>query len=66
MDFPVINGFGHIDLTVTDGERSVRWCEQILGFTLVGKSEHAGLPTRIADCLIRSASSERRSAVLGG
>jgi catechol 2,3-dioxygenase-like lactoylglutathione lyase family enzyme len=39
MDFPEINGFGHIDLTVTDGERSVRWWEQVLGFTLVGKSE---------------------------
>jgi catechol 2,3-dioxygenase-like lactoylglutathione lyase family enzyme len=30
MDFPEINGFGHIDLTVTDAERSARWWEEVL------------------------------------
>ena len=35
MDFPEINGFGHIDLTVTDLERSIRWWEEVLGFKLV-------------------------------
>jgi catechol 2,3-dioxygenase-like lactoylglutathione lyase family enzyme len=42
MDFPPINGFGHIDLTVTDGERSVRWWEQVMGFTLVATFERSG------------------------
>ena len=35
MGLPEINGFGHIDLTVTDVERTVRWCEEVHGFTLV-------------------------------
>jgi glyoxylase I family protein len=35
MGLPAINGFGHIDLTVTDGARSARWWEQVLGFKLV-------------------------------
>jgi catechol 2,3-dioxygenase-like lactoylglutathione lyase family enzyme len=35
MDFPDINGFGHIDLTVTDLERSIRWWEEVMGFKLV-------------------------------
>jgi glyoxylase I family protein len=42
MDFPAINGFGHIDLTVTDGERSVRWWEQVMGFKLVATGERPG------------------------
>ena len=29
------NGFGHIDLTVSDAERSARWWEEVLGFQLV-------------------------------
>ena len=37
--FPAINGFGHIDLTVTDVERSVRWWEEVMGFELVAQSE---------------------------
>ena len=43
MDFPAINGFGHIDLTVTDGERSVRWWEQVMGFKRVAHRETPGL-----------------------
>ena len=35
MDFPAINGFGHIDLTVSDVERSAKWWEEVMGFTLV-------------------------------
>jgi len=38
-DIPAINGFGHIDLTVTDGERSARWWEEVLGFQLVNSQE---------------------------
>jgi len=34
-DSPEINGFGHIDLTVTDVERSVRWWEEVMGFKLI-------------------------------
>ena len=35
MTIPRIEGFGHIDLTVTDGERSVRWWTEVLGFRLL-------------------------------
>ena len=35
MGFPQINGLGHIDLTVTDADRSARWWEDVLGFRLV-------------------------------
>jgi glyoxylase I family protein len=35
MGFPEINGLGHIDLTVTDADRSARWWEDVLGFRLV-------------------------------
>jgi glyoxylase I family protein len=45
MDFPAINGFGHIDLTVTDGERSVRWWEQVMGLKLVATGEKPGFKT---------------------
>jgi glyoxylase I family protein len=39
MDFPEINGIGHIDFTVTDVERSVQWWEEVMGFTLVNVSD---------------------------
>jgi catechol 2,3-dioxygenase-like lactoylglutathione lyase family enzyme len=42
MDFPAINGFGHIDFTVTDIERSVQWWEQVMGFKLVHTRENPG------------------------
>lgn len=42
MDFPAINGFGHIDLTVTDVERSVRWWEEVMGFKLVVTEQRPG------------------------
>ena len=42
MSTPSINGVGHIDLTVRDGERSVKWWEQVMGFKLVNISEHEG------------------------
>jgi catechol 2,3-dioxygenase-like lactoylglutathione lyase family enzyme len=32
---PTIDGFGHLDFTVTDGERSVRWWQDVMGFALV-------------------------------
>jgi catechol 2,3-dioxygenase-like lactoylglutathione lyase family enzyme len=35
MDVPAMDGFGHIDLTVTDVDRSVRWWEDVMGFRLV-------------------------------
>jgi glyoxylase I family protein len=35
MEAPGIDGFGHIDLTVTDVDRTVRWWEEVMGFTLV-------------------------------
>lgn len=35
MGAPRIESFGHIDLTVTDGERSVSWWTQVLGFRLI-------------------------------
>lgn len=42
MGFPEINGFGHIDLTVTDLERSARWWEEVMGFQLVAQHERPG------------------------
>ena len=35
MGFPGIDGFGHIDLTVTDVDRTVRWWEAMMGFKLI-------------------------------
>ena len=35
MSHPGITGFGHIDLTVTDVDRTVAWWERVLGFTLI-------------------------------
>jgi catechol 2,3-dioxygenase-like lactoylglutathione lyase family enzyme len=45
MDFPAITGFGHIDLTVTDCERSVQWWEQVMGFKLIHRRERPGFTT---------------------
>ena len=42
MDFPAMNGVGHIDLTVTDGERSAQWWQQVMGFQLIGSGERPG------------------------
>jgi glyoxylase I family protein len=39
MDLPAIKGFGHIDLTVTDVDRSVRWWEEVMGFKLISTRE---------------------------
>jgi catechol 2,3-dioxygenase-like lactoylglutathione lyase family enzyme len=46
MDFPAMTGFGHIDFTVTDGERSEQWWEQVMGFQLVSISERPGFTIR--------------------
>jgi glyoxylase I family protein len=35
MDLPAMDGFGHVDLTVSDVNRSVRWWEDVLGFRLI-------------------------------
>ena len=42
VDFPAINGFGHIDLTVSDVERSVRWWEDVMGFKLAVTDQRQG------------------------
>ena len=42
MPTPRIEGFGHIDLTVSDGERSVRWWTETLGFRFAISSEKPG------------------------
>jgi catechol 2,3-dioxygenase-like lactoylglutathione lyase family enzyme len=39
MEFPVINGYGHIDFTVTDVDRGVQWWERVLGFKHVHTRE---------------------------
>ena len=43
MEFPPINGLGHIDLTITDVQRSARWWEEVMGFKLVATQERPGL-----------------------
>ena len=35
MDFPVIDGFGHIDLTVVDVDRTAQWWQDVMGFALI-------------------------------
>jgi glyoxylase I family protein len=35
MTAPAIVGLGHLDFTVTDGDRAMRWWEQVLGFKLL-------------------------------
>jgi catechol 2,3-dioxygenase-like lactoylglutathione lyase family enzyme len=42
MTAPVIIGLGHLDFTVTDGDRAVRWWEQVMGFKLLAKWEQPG------------------------
>ena len=42
MDLPTITGFGHIDLSVVDVERSARWWKDVMGFEVISKSERAG------------------------
>ena len=42
MAGPRIEGYGHLDLTVTDGERSVRWWTEVLGFRLVTTVQKQG------------------------
>lgn len=39
MDLPAIMGFGHVDLTVTDVDRSVAWWDDVMGFKLVSTRE---------------------------
>lgn len=41
-----MGGFGHIDLTVTDGARSALWWEQVLGFRLISTRERPGFIVR--------------------
>jgi catechol 2,3-dioxygenase-like lactoylglutathione lyase family enzyme len=35
MASPEFDGLGHIDLTVTDAERSVQWWTEVMGFTVL-------------------------------
>ena len=39
MVIPSIDGFAHLDLTVSDGNRAARWWEEVMGFQLFAKSE---------------------------
>ncbi len=39
---PRVEGFGHIDLTVTDGERSAEWWNRVLGFRLMARLGRPG------------------------
>jgi glyoxylase I family protein len=43
---PDLKGLSHIDLTVSDCERSVAWWEGVLGFVTVGNSRGATFETR--------------------
>lgn len=38
---PELVGFSHIDLTVTDCERSAAWWQEVLGFRLLTRTEEA-------------------------
>jgi catechol 2,3-dioxygenase-like lactoylglutathione lyase family enzyme len=39
MARPATKGFGHIDLTVSDGERSVEWWRTVMGFEQIAFRE---------------------------
>ena len=55
MEYPAINGFGHIDLTVTDVERSARWWEEAMGFKLVANTT-SDRDSRCGTCSTRASS----------
>ncbi len=42
---PRIEGPSHIDLTVTDIERSVRWWEEVMGFSHLNDGDHGAWRT---------------------
>ena len=42
MGAPEMMGFGHIDFTITDPERSRRWWEEVMGFRLTATFERPG------------------------
>ena len=42
MGAPRMEGFGHIDLTVTDPEQSGQWWAEVLGFRCILKLERPG------------------------
>ena len=46
MTPPGIQGFGHIDFTVTDSERSARWWTEVLGFQELLVTEREGFQFR--------------------
>jgi glyoxylase I family protein len=46
MGAPAISGFGHIDLTVTDAERSAQWWQDVMGFDLVNTKDSPELTYR--------------------
>jgi catechol-2,3-dioxygenase len=46
MAAPAIIGLGHLDFTVTDGDRAMRWWEQVMGFKLLAKWGHADFRAR--------------------
>ena len=39
---PAINGFGHIDFSVSDMERSVRWWDEVMGFKVISQRDRPG------------------------
>jgi catechol-2,3-dioxygenase len=38
---PALIGLGHLDFTVTDGDRAVRWWQEVMGFKLLAEWAHA-------------------------
>jgi glyoxylase I family protein len=42
MTAQAILGLGHLDFTVTDGDRAMRWWEEVMGFKLLSEWGHAG------------------------
>jgi glyoxylase I family protein len=39
---PAIIGLGHLDFTVTDGDRAMQWWKEVMGFKLLAKWEEPG------------------------
>jgi catechol 2,3-dioxygenase-like lactoylglutathione lyase family enzyme len=42
MTAPAILDLGHLDFTVSDGDRAMRWWEEVMGFRLLSEWRHVG------------------------
>jgi catechol 2,3-dioxygenase-like lactoylglutathione lyase family enzyme len=46
MNSPPVTGFGHVDLTVTDADRTASWWEEVMGFKRITSRDRPGYKLR--------------------